>query len=509
MAASRATAPGLSAGGGRPAPRGDGGAYDGSDGAGLYGDAQPAGYPFSGGGSATAGAQASRGGGTGAGSAAAALAADPAAAAALAGMDEEDVELMRNFGEHALMGRVQAALKAQLSAAYDRAEAELREQEEAREKARRAREEVGVELYGVQQQLARLQAQLEGATSGVSALQGARALAEANLASFQQAFGGRQAEIEAEGAKLEKFRGELDGITDTIRQVDKYNEEMAAEIALTRRAAYKAEESLGDKEKGKKAQDLYLDQLGSQVKAAADSLAVFEAQIGAQRAESEAATAAMADANAEMETIRFEKKQLLQQWQSSLVAMRRRDEALTAAQRSISDSQQALASMDAEEGNVRKAIVKAQELHAKHSDTHERLEGELKLLEGQLAALGRAYDGLEERREALAGTLEGTDAEVKKVVVEQARLLKSVRDLDNARAGVERQRFGLEDEIREAGDSKTTHEKAARALVKDATRLIGRVHDMEMQKAEMENQIAAAKGAWARACGRKGGLGQV
>ncbi len=39
-----------------------------------------------------------------------------------------DPELLRNFGEHAIMGRVQAALERQLRAAIDRVEAQLREQ---------------------------------------------------------------------------------------------------------------------------------------------------------------------------------------------------------------------------------------------------------------------------------------------------------------------------------------------------------------------------------------------
>jgi chromosome segregation ATPase len=142
--------------------------------------------------------------------------------------------------------------------------------------------------------------------------------------------------------------------------------------------------------------------------------------------------------------------------------------------------------------------VRAQEVNAKHSDTAERLEGELKLLESQLGTLQRQHAALEERQAALAGTLESTDAEVRKVVVEQARLVKAARELDNARAAVDRQRFGLEDDIQGHMDAKVTHEKAARALVKDATKLIGKVHDLEMQKADMENAIAAAKGAWGR-----------
>ena len=96
--------------------------------------------------------------------------------------------------------------------------------------------------------------------------------------------------------------------------VTKYNEEMAAEIALTKRATYKAEGKASEAEKVKIAQDLYIDSLTSKVRLAGEKLARLEAAVSTQRAQTSAATATVAEATAEMEAIRVEKKALLQQW---------------------------------------------------------------------------------------------------------------------------------------------------------------------------------------------------
>ena len=72
----------------------------------------------------------------------------------LAAVDEEEEQMLRNFGENKLMGRVQEALRVQLEDQLARLIEDLRETEQAREASRIHREDVGVQLYGVQQQLA-------------------------------------------------------------------------------------------------------------------------------------------------------------------------------------------------------------------------------------------------------------------------------------------------------------------------------------------------------------------
>ena len=79
------------------------------------------------------------------------------------------------------MKRVQDALLKQLTDQDTKLSMELKDKEEAVKKAVKRREEVGVELYATQQQLARLQALLEGSEDNMSVIRNFREESERNL----------------------------------------------------------------------------------------------------------------------------------------------------------------------------------------------------------------------------------------------------------------------------------------------------------------------------------------
>ena len=81
-------------------------------------------------------------------------------------------------------------------------------------------------------------------------------------------------------------------------------------------------------EKGKKEQDLLIEQLHQQVRTQEQQIAIYTQQHENQQRETRAARELLAEAQAEMEGVHFEKKQLTAQWQSSLIATQRRDQAL-------------------------------------------------------------------------------------------------------------------------------------------------------------------------------------
>ena len=64
---------------------------------------------------------------------------------------------------------------------------------------------------------------------------------------------------------MSKLQGELDKLNVTLKQVEKYNEEMKGEIALNRRATYKAEELVQGMERSKRQQDYELEELNAYI----------------------------------------------------------------------------------------------------------------------------------------------------------------------------------------------------------------------------------------------------
>lgn len=115
---------------------------------------------------------------------------------------------------------------------------------------------------------------------------------------------------------VSKHQLENDKLNQTIRNVQLYRDQLGAEIAVTRRATYKAEETVSNMEREKQKQDYIIDDLTQQTRTAREQLALLEAQLLAQSQETASARGTLHEAAGEIEKLSFEKKQLFQQWQS-------------------------------------------------------------------------------------------------------------------------------------------------------------------------------------------------
>jgi len=134
-----------------------------------------------------------------------------------AGGDPE--AMVRDFGSHPMMHRIQDALYKQLQREYERVTLEMREKEAEVGGVNRKREDVGVELYGTQQQLARLQMALESLHSQSHQLIEGRRKEEGSLDGARSTHASlKSAQSEKEKALL-KNQSELDALNETLRQV--------------------------------------------------------------------------------------------------------------------------------------------------------------------------------------------------------------------------------------------------------------------------------------------------
>jgi SNF2 family DNA or RNA helicase len=85
-------------------------------------------------------------------------------------------------------------------------------------------------------------------------------------------------------------------------------------------------------------------------------LALYEAQLISQNSETKSARETLREAANEMESIAFEKKQLLQQWRASLISMARRDEALKATEDALGELRERDMTLEMEISGYKKAI---------------------------------------------------------------------------------------------------------------------------------------------------------
>jgi chromosome segregation ATPase len=407
-------------------------------------------------------------------------------------VEEEEDESMLD-PEHPMLARVQEALTRQMSRAYEVQKQKVSEQVEELTRQRRKREDVGVQLYHMQQQLAKLQMNLEKVHENESLLGQMREQAEKDLVEVRQVYAESLNGVQEERRRYTKYQAELDQLAATIRQVEAFNDQMKSEIAVTRRATYKAEEAIAKLEGSKKSQDLLIDSLHERLKREQEQLALTEAQLIAQRRETGAAQKTLADAGAEMDAIRFEKKQLMAQWKTALIGMERRNEALQAVEGAMRKQREQELAIEMELVGLRKAIRAEEHNNELLTTTSNKLEVEIRSVDAATEASRQKRAAAEERLAMIGKSLEQTDAELIRIGTTQAAMQSEVTVLDGQVQKVNTAARKLEEAVMATVSDQTTLEKGTQNTVAEAKRVRKQVSEKEMAAAQLENELARLK----------------
>jgi len=407
------------------------------------------------------------------------------------GDEDEDVDMLEP--DHPLMDRPQAVLGKQLRGQFEVLSMKFSEESEELTRAKKLREDVGVQLYQVQQQLAKLQMNLEKVHENQSIIGQMRDSAETDLTRVKSAYTENMAECKEQRTKFERYQGELDQLSATIRQVEAYNEQMKSEIAVTRRATYKAEEAISKLESGKKGQDVLIDNLNEKLKRAQEQLALHEAQLLSQRGESEAAGATLKDANTEMESIQFEKKQLLQQWRAALIGMQRRDEALQATEDALHKQREQEMALESEMAGIKKAVKVEEEKNETLTTNYNKLDAEVRTMDASIEATREKAGKSEEQFAILNRSLEQTDAELDKVNSQQNQLQGELSLLEAQVQKVQLASKKLEDAVMSTLGEQMAVEKGTQNTAHATEKLRSSVQDKEMVAAGLQNELARIK----------------
>lgn len=407
--------------------------------------------------------------------------------------EDDPADVIREFGSHKLMERAQKAYIKQLKDAQDRLKGELNLKEEEIKRVTNDRETLGVQLYALQQQLAGLQISLESGHNEYNSLVDAKIQEESLLKSVMANNLEQKALLEEHQGQHKKCLSELDGLNETLRQIEQYNNEIKSEIALTRRATYKAEQSMQQLEKGKNDQDLLVDSLNKRAKDLNEQIAMYRSQLEAQTTETADANGVLQDTVKELELIAHEKRQLMSQWKSALNGLSRRDEALAQIQDTLKVAEMAVHDYDMEIDGLRRRVQQEQERNETLVTARDRVENDLKFVEETLAKMRTEKEQLNERYTLLTKSLAQTDSETKKLVLAGKVLNSDAESLFAALQTVTAERQRLEDEIIIAKSNHSNINKAVENLLREQGKMQKKIHEKENEAVDVENEIAEAK----------------
>ena len=407
--------------------------------------------------------------------------------------DAEERQLVADMVNHPALDKVQKILVETLLREQQRTATEARENAELAQRASRKREDTGVELYGAQQQLARLQLSLEQIHNSAAELAEQRAHEETAAQEARTRHGSLNKALSDRRKHVAKNQAELDAINDTLRQVESYNEEMQKEIAVTKRATYKAEENVQGLEKAKEGQDLYVNKLDERARVLGERIAVTEARLNKQQNESDEARKLLAETGQEMELVAFEKKHLLQQWKSSLVQLARRDEALTAANSQLEAAREVIRDVENEILGTKREEKKQILANEQLLELSSRIAVDDQQIGNETNKVTQEADAVAAQFDLLHAAMAQVDEEEKKIEEEGKHTKDGLGQLSANIQIVTVERQKIEEKVLAAQSDRTTVNKAIESLKKPLRAVKKRTQELEMQQVMVDNELARVR----------------
>ncbi|XP_051889173.1 coiled-coil domain-containing protein 40 isoform X3 [Pristis pectinata] len=404
--------------------------------------------------------------------------------------DEEQTELIVLDPDHPLMKRFQEALKGHLSKQLDKLTLELRELSWRMKKLTTEREETGVILYGVQQSLAQLQMELEKYHSRCSAASAKRRKAEEDLACVRNLYQMSQAKTNSERSKVSQLQTEVENVALRHFYMASLQQDTCSDIMVMKRTTEKLEAEKLQATKLKQKQDMFVDRLVSQMDALQEQIAMYEAQYTAQVEETKAARNTVAEASMEIVAINLEKKQLLEQWKSSLIGMQRRDEVYAAMQEAVRQAKQQVETLKTEIQAYKKFIMKQEEQNESLTMTLNRLLNDINMTQKLILQNLAKQEGLKQEYSTYTRTLQETERLLNKATSDQNVHQNEVKVLRLQTEKEYATKVELEDKIMAKLQSKLTMNQAHNYLKNLANKLRIRKRQLEIEYASTENDYA-------------------
>ena len=386
--------------------------------------------------------------------------------------------------------RVRLTLREQLLQTRDRLKLELLEQEEASKKSKKAREDADVELDGMQRQLSRLQTNLQSMDQRYEEVFQKRVERQHDAVEIKQLYAKKVTKDAELSKEASTGQNELDSILLNIRQAKQYNDEMKSEVAATRTMAKKKKEDLKAQAKRKLSQDTYIDGLNAQVTRLEDDIALTEAQLRAQKEQSAEANKMIRDTNSALEKLAAEQKRLVQQWNSSVNALGRRDQALAAATKELKKVQDSISDLEGENTRLQRDLQTQHESNEALKASKNRLDDNVVATEQSIQNIDTNVQDLEGNFKSLQEKLKNTKHQEKELETAISKLESEISTTNKRCERLIRERHAIEEKISTTRHEQTSISKAARSLINEEKSLLAKIHDKELEIAGILNDIA-------------------
>ncbi|XP_077461639.1 coiled-coil domain-containing protein 40-like [Stigmatopora argus] len=276
-------------------------------------------------------------------------------------LSEDDEEFIVLDAEHPLVAKKQAALKNQLIKELERLTLDLTE-EVGLEKAEASRtEEIYVQLYREQERLKRLQIRQDDQEETKVLAEVQHRQMRDKLEAIKNCHYNNTSQRDKTRTNISNLQTELDELNSQLIFTQEVSEDLHFNVKAMKDFTRKTAAKNSQVEEDKLKQDLYVERLTKTLEKLTHERDMYEAQTKAQAATTVTTKEVLSEAEVQMATLEISQKQLLQQWNKSLVDLRRRDEDFRAIQEANRLSEHQLIVLDKQIESFKKSISQLQE----------------------------------------------------------------------------------------------------------------------------------------------------
>ncbi|XP_016370198.1 coiled-coil domain-containing protein 40-like [Sinocyclocheilus rhinocerous] len=405
--------------------------------------------------------------------------------------DDEEEELVVLDPEHPLMKRFQSALKNNLRNQLERLNLELHEKIVVEKAEAQKRHELAEEVYMVHEMLARLQASLEASHEANAQAAAQHRQAQDQLDGVKNQYQDATSQANKQRMQVSELQSKVDNLALKLLYMQEANTDLRSDIKAIINASHKAQKARTQAEENKHQQDLYVERLIKHVEKLSEQISLYEVQIIPQTEQTKAAKEALSEAQLELDSVVVERRQLLQQWNSSLLMMRRRDETYTAMQEQLRLTNDQVRSLDTEIEGYKKSITQEEEQNERLTLRLNRAQNDCTTSRKLITHSQNHQEVLQAQYSTYTRMLQETEK-----TLSTLRLDYDVRqsELKGLRKQMEKEsavRMDLEDQIMSKLQEQLTHNNAAKYSRRLTDKSAAHRREKEAQLTKLENDINA------------------
>uniref|UniRef100_A0A672QVJ8 Coiled-coil domain-containing protein 40 n=1 Tax=Sinocyclocheilus grahami TaxID=75366 RepID=A0A672QVJ8_SINGR len=402
--------------------------------------------------------------------------------------DEEEEELVVLDPEHPLMKRFQSALKNNLSNQLERLNLELLEKIVVEKGEAQKRHKLAEEVYMVHEMLARLQASLEASHEANAQAASQQKQAQDQLDGVKNQYRDTASQANKQRMQVSDLQSKVDSLALKLLYMQEANTDLHSDIKAIINASHKAQKERTQAEEHKHQQDLYVERLTKHVEKLSEQISLYEVQNITQTEQTKAATEALSEAQLELDSVIVEHRQLLQQWNSSLLMMRRRDEAYTAMQEELRLANDQVRSLDTEIEGYKKSITQEEEQNERLTLRLNRAQNDCTTSRKLIAHSQNHQEVLQAQYSTYIRMLQETEKTLSTLREVLQSELKGLRKQMEKESAV---RVDLEDQIMNKLQEQLTHNNAAKYSRRLTDKTAAHRREKEAQLTKLENDINA------------------